>query len=58
MEELWRIPEGRACAANQVLYNLSRRGIEAQLIPWCRDHRVPIMAYSPIEQARLLKKRR
>jgi diketogulonate reductase-like aldo/keto reductase len=56
MQELWRIPEGRACAANQVLYNLSRRGIEAQLMPWCRDHRVPIMAYSPIEQGRILGK--
>jgi diketogulonate reductase-like aldo/keto reductase len=56
MQELWRIPEGRACAANQVLYNLSRRGIEAQLIPWCRDRRVPIMAYSPIEQGRILDK--
>jgi diketogulonate reductase-like aldo/keto reductase len=56
MQELWRIPAGRACAVNQVLYNLSRRGIEAQLVPWCRDHRVPIMAYSPIEQGRILNK--
>ncbi|HEX4111142.1 MAG TPA: aldo/keto reductase [Stellaceae bacterium] len=56
MRELWRIPDGRACAANQVLYNLSRRGIETGLIPWCREHGVPIMAYSPIEQGRILTK--
>jgi diketogulonate reductase-like aldo/keto reductase len=39
---------------NQVVYNLSRRGIEFDLMPWCRQHRVPLMAYSPIEQGRLL----
>lgn len=56
MEELWRLPGGKDCATNQVLYNLSRRGIENSLIPWCDDHRVPIMAYSPIEQGRILNK--
>jgi len=54
MAALWRVPGGDACAANQVLYNLSRRGIEPELIPWCRAHGVPIMAYSPIEQGRIL----
>jgi len=42
-------------ATNQVLYNLSRRGIEWNVLPWCRSHAIPIMAYSPLEQGRLLK---
>jgi diketogulonate reductase-like aldo/keto reductase len=56
LDELWRLGGG-ACAANQVLYNLSRRGIEWDLLPWMRQRRVPVMAYSPIEQGRLLTKR-
>jgi diketogulonate reductase-like aldo/keto reductase len=40
---------------NQVLYNLTRRGVEFDLLPWSRTHGVPVMAYSPIEQARMLK---
>ena len=44
-----------AVATNQVLYNLSYRGIEFDLLPWCRDRNVAIMAYSPIDQARLAK---
>jgi diketogulonate reductase-like aldo/keto reductase len=54
MEELWRVPGGEATTTNQVLYNLTRRGAEFDLLPWCRSHGVPIMAYSPIEQARML----
>src|SRR5262249_13383190 len=42
---------GKAVAANQVLYNLDRRGIELTLLPWCREKRVPIMAYTPLEPA-------
>ena len=42
--------------SNQVLYNLTRRGIEYDLLPWCRSRRIPIMAYSPIERGRLPKK--
>jgi aldehyde reductase len=53
MAELWSVPGGAATATNQVLYNLSRRGIEWDLLPWCRERRLPIMAYSPIEQGRL-----
>jgi diketogulonate reductase-like aldo/keto reductase len=41
-------------ATDQVLYNLGRRGIEWDLLPWCRTRAIPIMAYSPIEQGRLL----
>lgn len=54
MEELFPLPNGKNCAANQVLYNLSRRGPEYDLLPWCQQHGVPIMAYSPIEQGRIL----
>jgi diketogulonate reductase-like aldo/keto reductase len=36
-----------------VLYNLTRRGIEFDLLPWCQQHNIAIMAYSPIEQGRL-----
>jgi len=55
MADLWKTPGGPAVATNQVLYNLTRRGIEWALLPWLRDRRVPIMAYSPIEQARLAR---
>jgi len=54
MEELFSLPDGVKCAANQVLYNLSRRGIEHDLLPWCQARGVPVMAYSPIEQGRLV----
>ena len=54
MEELVGLRGGDAVATNQVLYNLARRGIEPGLLPWCRAHGVPIMAYSPIDQGRLL----
>ena len=55
MEELFRVPpEGPHAQVDQVLYNLARRGIELDLLPWCRAHRIPIMAYSPIEQGRLV----
>jgi diketogulonate reductase-like aldo/keto reductase len=53
MQELARDPRGKACATNQVLYNLTRRGIEFDLLPWQRKQQQPIMAYSPIEQGRL-----
>jgi diketogulonate reductase-like aldo/keto reductase len=55
MTELCRVPGGQAVQTNQLLYNLSRRGIEWDLLPWLRRHRIPVMAYSPIEQARLLE---
>ena len=54
MEELVGLPGGDDVAANQVLYNLTRRGIEWDLLPWCRQRGVAVMAYSPIEQGRLL----
>jgi diketogulonate reductase-like aldo/keto reductase len=54
MKEWCKAPGGAAVAANQLLYNLARRGIEWDLQPWLRERRVPVMAYSPIEQARLV----
>ena len=54
MREWWKAG-GTACAANQLLFNLSRRGIEWDLLPWLQERKVPVMAYSPIEQARLLR---
>ncbi len=56
MTELAALPAGAACATNQVLYHPDHRGIEFDLLPWCRAHRMPIMAYSPLGQAgRLLR---
>jgi diketogulonate reductase-like aldo/keto reductase len=55
MEELVDLPDGANVAANQVLYNLERRGIEFDLLPWCQRSGVPVMAYSPIEQGRVLR---
>lgn len=45
---------GAACTTDQVLYNLTRRGPEHDLLPWLADHKMPVMAYSPVEQGRLL----
>lgn len=53
MEELAALAVGGACQANQVLYNLIRRGIEFDLLPWCRARGMPVMAYSPVEQGAL-----
>ncbi|MBO9124689.1 MULTISPECIES: aldo/keto reductase [unclassified Rhizobium] len=54
MEELLNVPAGSNVAANQVLYNLGRRGIEFDLLPWCQERNIPVMAYSPIEQGRII----
>ncbi|WNJ99776.1 aldo/keto reductase [Thalassospiraceae bacterium LMO-JJ14] len=53
MEEWLYCKGGKALACNQILYNLSRRGPEWDLLPFCRNHGVPVMAYSPLEQGRL-----
>ena len=57
MEELWAMPHGADCASNQVIYNLSRRGIEFDLLPALAKRKIPVMAYSPLEQGRILGKR-
>ncbi len=55
MQALLSVPAGRNCAANQILYNLARRGPEFDLLPWCQQKNIAVMAYSPIEQGRLLR---
>jgi diketogulonate reductase-like aldo/keto reductase len=56
MGRLWKQPAGVACATNQVLYHPDTRGIEFDLLPWCAQYRMPIMAYSPVGQGgRLLR---
>jgi diketogulonate reductase-like aldo/keto reductase len=57
MEKLLSLPGGSHCAANQVLYHLRARGIEWDLLPLCRQHTIAIMAYSPLDEGRLLKHR-
>ena len=47
-------PGGAGIAVNQVLYNLARRGVEWDLLSWCRENAVPLMAYSPLEQGGML----
>lgn len=48
MEELWKVPNGRRCATNQVSYSLKNRYIEHDVLPWCLQHNIPVMAYSPL----------
>jgi diketogulonate reductase-like aldo/keto reductase len=48
MDELFKIPHGDRCATNQVLYNLADRSIEQDLLPWCEQHGMPVMAYTPL----------
>ena len=55
MQELVAVANGKNVVTNQVLYNLSRRGVEFDLLPWQRERGIATMAYSPIEQARLLE---
>jgi diketogulonate reductase-like aldo/keto reductase len=54
LEELGSVPGGGAVENDQVLYNLARRGIEYDLLPSCRERGLPVTAYSPIDQGRLL----
>lgn len=53
LRELVAVPGGAACAANQVHYSLSQRGVEWDLLPWQRLQQMPLMAYSPIDQGEL-----
>jgi diketogulonate reductase-like aldo/keto reductase len=50
MVELAGVADGKSAQTNEVLYNVMRRGIEYDLLPWCRQRGIPIMAYSPVEQ--------
>jgi diketogulonate reductase-like aldo/keto reductase len=55
MEEITSSGTAAPCASNQILYNLSRRGPEFDLLPWQRQQKISVMAYSPIDQGRLLR---
>jgi len=55
--KLWRTPGGTAMQVNQLLYHPGERGIEWDLLPWLREHAIPVMAYSPFDQGLLLRKR-
>jgi len=57
MQELMALPGGQHCVANQVLYHLAGRGVEWELLPFCRRHKVAVMAYSPLGRGRLLRHR-
>ena len=48
MEDLLRVADGHRCATNQVRYSLNDRHIERDLLPWCKQHAMPVMAYSPL----------
>jgi diketogulonate reductase-like aldo/keto reductase len=54
IKELFSLNSRTSVATDQVLYNLTRRGIEYDLLPWCLERKIPVMAYSPVEQGRLL----
>ncbi|WJY17108.1 aldo/keto reductase [Pectobacteriaceae bacterium CE90] len=55
MQELWSLNGGEQCMTDQVLYHLASRGIEYDLLPWCQQRHVPVMAYCPLAQAGKLK---
>jgi len=55
MEELFALKNGPNVSTNQILYNLAHRGMEFDLLPFCRQRQIPIMAYSPIDQGTLLE---
>jgi diketogulonate reductase-like aldo/keto reductase len=54
MHELFSLAHGGRCAANQVYYSASRRGVEFDLLPWLRGRSIPLMAYCPFDEGRLL----
>ena len=58
MLEVERTPDGAGVCADQVFYNLMRRGIERNLLPWCAERNIAVMAYTPLEQGRLAEPRR
>ncbi|HTQ01248.1 MAG TPA: aldo/keto reductase [Casimicrobiaceae bacterium] len=58
MQEVWSLRDGARCTVNQVLYNLSERGVEWKLRALCQQHDVAIMAYSPLHQGALLTHRK
>lgn len=55
MQELWQVPGGRNCVVNQVLYHIASRGIEYELLPWCVQRGVTVMAYCPLGHGELIE---
>lgn len=55
LQMLWSLPGGDKCMTDQVLYHAASRGIEYDLLPWCRERNVPVMAYCPLAQAGTLR---
>lgn len=55
MDDLFRVADGHRCATNQVRYSLVSRSIEYDLLPWCRQHGMPVMAYSPLGDGSLIQ---
>lgn len=55
MEDLAKVAEGTRVVANQVLYNLARRGPEFDLLPWCAERGIDVMAYSPLDEGSLAR---
>lgn len=53
LRELGQVPGGKACVTDQVLYNLTRRGPELGVLPAAAASGMSVMAYSPLEQARI-----
>jgi diketogulonate reductase-like aldo/keto reductase len=55
LRELWDVDDGLRCAANQIWYSAGQRGVEFDLLPWQRQHQMPLMAYCPIDQGALAR---
>jgi diketogulonate reductase-like aldo/keto reductase len=55
LDELWALPHGARCAANQVYYSASQRGVEAALVPRQRGRGLPLMAYCPLDEGALAR---
>ncbi|UQS86926.1 aldo/keto reductase [Nicoliella spurrieriana] len=51
MQDLWSVPGGQHVMANEDLYNIGSRGIDFDLLPWQREHNVPLIAYAPVDEA-------
>lgn len=58
MKEWWGLDGGKETITNQVLYNLDKRGVEWDLLPWQRERKISTMAYSPLGQARLFRNKK
>jgi diketogulonate reductase-like aldo/keto reductase len=56
MKGLARHPNGAGVVSNQVLYSLTRRGVDYDVIPWCAEQKISVMAYCPLDQGSLKEK--